>query len=183
MVTLKYDAAATDGTAAAGNASAKPAPATPPDGFPTIIDTIKTGDLRAVILTFASGTTQQFTCQGDWVLASTPKGSQLSIASPSRSPYIFYTPGFVLLDGVTINPSTFKEEAIHNGVHAFHYRSGDVDAWIDIASMLPLSVKQPGVEATYQHLPAPARPFVIPPDQAALLLKEQEADKKVRALR
>jgi len=175
-VTFKYD-----GIFFTDDASAKPPAA--PDGFPTVIDTIKTGELRGVVFTSADGTSKQFTCQGDWVLSSTPKGPQLSVASPSQRPYTYYSPGFILLDGTTINLTTFKEAGLHDGAMAFHYKSGDVDAWIDPATMLPLAVKVSGVEASYQFLPAPPRPFVIPDDQAALLKKQQEDDQKIHALR
>jgi hypothetical protein len=68
-------------------------------------------------------------------------------------------------------------------VQAFHYKSGETDVWIDVVTMLPLTVKVPGLEVVYQFLPPPPRPFLIPKDQAGLLQKEQEADKKVRSLR
>jgi hypothetical protein len=139
--------------------------------------------LRGVLVTLANGTSQEFTCQGDWVLSSTPKGPQLSIASPTKTPYFHYTQGYVLLDGVTVNLSTFKGLTAHNGVQAFHYKSGETDVWIDVVTMLPLTVKVPGLEVVYQFLPPPPRPFLIPKDQAGLLQKEQEADKKVRSLR
>jgi hypothetical protein len=176
-VTFKYEgAASSDATG-----SAKP-PAVP-DGSPMVIDTIKTGELRGVVLTFADGKSKQFTCQGDWVLASTEKGPQLSIATPMQHPYIYYTPGFVLLDGVKLNLSDFKETDLHNGMPAFHYKTGDTDVWIDQDTMLPLGVKKPGVEVAYQFLPAPPKPFDIPKDQAALLKKEQQDYKAVRSMR
>ena len=59
-------------------------------GSPTLIDTIKTGDLRGVTLTFPDGTSKQYTCQGDWVLASTPKGPQLGIATPTWPLYLLH---------------------------------------------------------------------------------------------
>jgi len=177
IVTLKYSPAPSGDTAG----GAKPPAA--PDGSPTVIDTIKTGDLRGVTLTFADGTTKPFSCQGDWVLISTPKGPQLGIVTSSWRPYIYYTSRFVLLDGVKIDLSTYKETEMHNGVTAFHYKSGDTDVWIDPATMLPLGVKKPDVEAAYQYLPAPPRPFLIPKDQADLLKKEQDADKAVRSMR
>jgi len=176
-VTLKYAATAFDSAAKAD----KPQP--PPAGYPTIIDTIKTGDLRSVVLTFPDGASKQFTCQGDWVLASTPNGPQLSIATAMERPYVYYTKGFVLLDGVTINPSTYRDAPIHNGAQTFHYKSGDEDVWIDIDSMLPLAASKGGVEVSYKYLPAPPRPFIIPKDQAALLLKEQAAFQSTRSLR
>ena len=82
-----------------------------------------------------------------------------------------------------IDLSTFKEAALHNGVPAFHYKSGETDVWIDPDTMLPLGVKKPGVEVAYQFLPAPPRPFLIPKDQADLLKKEQDAAKAVRSMR
>ena len=182
IVTFKYEASATDGPAAgASSGGDKPQPAT--DGTLSVIDTIKTGDLRGVVLTFSNGITKQFTCQGDWVLASTPNGPQLGVASPSQSPYVYYTTCFILLDGVKIDPSTFKETAKRNGALAFHYKSGETDVWIDIATMLPLAVKVPGVEGAYQFLPAPPRPFAIPQDQADLLQKKQKAYRQTRSLR
>jgi hypothetical protein len=200
-VTFKYDpskpapgasgATAATPPAAPTAAAVSPAPATPaapaapstPDGSPTAIETIKTGDLRGVTLTFADGKSQQFTCQGDWVLRSTPKGPQLGIATPTAHPYIYYTTGFILLDGATINMSTFKEAAKHNGVMAFHYKSGDVDVWIDPDSMLPLAAKQNGVEGSYEFLTPPPRPFDIPKDQESLLQKEMEAYKSTKSMR
>ena len=181
IVTLKY------GSAPSSDVASGAKPPSAPDGSPTMIDTIKTGELRGVVLTFADGTTKPFSCQGDWVLISTPKGPQLGIVTSSWRPYIYYTARFVLLDGVKIDLSTYKETEMHNGVTAFHYKSGDksgeTDVWIDPATMLPLGVKKLDVEATYQFLPAPPRPFLIPADQAALLKKEQDADKAVRSMR
>ncbi len=124
-------------------------PAAPPDVPLVSIETIKTGDLRGVTLTFADGTTKQFTCQGDWVLSSTPKGPQLGFASQTEQPYGYYTTGFILLDGVTINMSTFKEAAKHNDVMAFHYKSGNTDVWIDPYTLHPLAAKQEDVEVSY----------------------------------
>jgi hypothetical protein len=183
-VTFKYGTSNGPASAAGGTGADAAKPPVAQNGFPTMIETIKTGNLRGVVLTFADGSTKQFTCQGDWVLSSTSKGAQLSMASPSRLPYVYYTTGFVLLDGMTIDMSTFKEAAEHNGVMAFHYKSGDVDVWIDPNSMLPLGAKQNGVvEVFYQFLTPPPRPFDIPKDQADLMKKEQKADEAVRSLR
>ncbi len=191
MVTFKYKEAPSNGaasatgdpTAAPSVPGAQPAPSAPDYSSPTSIETIKTGDLRGVTLTFSDGTSKQFTCQGDWVLSSTPKGPQLSIASPQAIPYVFYTIGFILLDGVTINMSTFKEAALHNKVMAFHYKSGAVDVWIDPNSMLPLGAKQNGIEVAYEFLTPPPRPFPIPKDQADLLQKEEAAYKATKSMR
>jgi len=202
-VTFKYENAPVSATSSTGDSTsptaAKPAVTTAaavapvattaptataaPDGFPTVIDTIKTGDLRGVVLTFANGTSRQFTCQGDWVLTSTSKGAQVGIVNSSWAPYVYYTTGFILLDGVKIDLSTFKETAKHNGVLAFHYKSGDADAWIDIDSMLPLAVKRSGVEVSYQFLNPPPRPFPIPQDQESLLQKEQAAYQSTKSMR
>jgi hypothetical protein len=159
------------------------APITPDDASPVSIDTIKTGGLRGIVLTFANGKSKQFTCQGNWVLISTDKGPQLGMANPTSSPFKFYTTGFILLDRVKIDPSTFRETAKHNGVLAFHYISGEVEVWINPASMLPLAVKQPGVEASYQFLNPPPRPFPIPKDQESLMQKEEQADQNTRSMR
>jgi hypothetical protein len=173
MIRFKYEPPA-EGTAA-------PAPVDP--NLPTILDTIKTGDLKSVVLTLSTGTTQQFTYQGDWVLSSTPEGPKLSVATADRPPHPYFTTGFALLDGLTIDNSTFKEATTWNGVPAFHYRIGETDVWIDSATMLPLALRQPGLEASYQFLPPPPKPFLVPEDQEILLKKQRAADKKVRTLR
>jgi hypothetical protein len=185
IVTFKYiPDASTSAASGPGGAAANP-PAAPvvPDGSPTAIETIKTGDLRGVTLTFGDGTSKLFTCQGDWVLCSTPKGPQFGIATPTAQPYAYYTTGFILLDGVKVNPSTFKETVPRNGVFAFHYKSGDADIWIDPGSMLPLAVKVPGIEVSYQFLTPPPKPFDIPKDQESLLQKEQSAYKATSSMR
>jgi len=182
IVTFKY-AGSPDSVPADDDAATAASAPKAPDGFPITLDTIKTGDLRGVVFTSADGSSRQFTCQGDWILSSTPKGPQLLVASSSQRPYAYYTSGFVMLDGVTINPSTYKGLDMSKGTAAFHYQSGEVEAWIDVNSMLPIAVKANGVEASYQFLPAPPRPFTIPDDQANLLQKEQAADQKARALR
>ncbi|HEY0256511.1 MAG TPA: hypothetical protein VGC39_03630 [Candidatus Methylacidiphilales bacterium] len=180
-VTFKYKDAAPSVTVAA---SSVPAPApSPSSNMPTAIETIKTGDLRGVTLTFPDGTTKEYTCQGDWALNSSAKGAQLSIASSTSLPYPYYTTGFILLDGVRINPATFKGAMKYNGTIAFHYKSGDVDVWIDPTSMLPLGAEQEGVEVSYQFLTPPPRPFPIPKDQADLMKKERDASAATRAMR
>lgn len=177
MIRLKYEPSSE--SAASGPA----APAQVAPTLPTVIDTIKTGELKSVVLTLSSGTTQQFTYQGDWVLCSSPEGPKLSIATADRPPHPYFSTGFALLDGLTIDNSTFKEATVWNGVQAFHYRIGETDVWIDSATMLPLALRQPGLEATYQFLPAPPKPFLIPEDQEILLKKQRTVDKKVRTLR
>ena len=197
IVTFKYGKASNNSSGAGNNPSPAAAPAplsvpaatnAPPapsasDGSPTSIETIKTGDLRGITLTFSDGTSKEFTCQGDWVLCSTREGPQLRIASPTALPYIYYTTGFIFLDGVNINPTSFKEAAKHNGVMAFHYHSGGVDVWINPDTMLPLGAKQEGVEVSYQFLTPPPRPFPIPKDQESLLQKEQAAYKATSSMR
>jgi hypothetical protein len=185
VVAFKYESASAAPAADGDGDAATPAPKPPaaPDGFPVTLDTIKTGELKGIVLTFADGTSKQFTCQGDWVLTSSPKGPQLSVASSSQRPFVYYSPGFVMLDGVTINLSNFKGYLMYKGTPAFHYQVGELEVWIDINSMLPLAVKNGGVEAAFQFLAPPPKPFVIPQEQADLLKKEQDADKKARALR
>ncbi len=172
-VTFKYEAAAPATT---------PTPSTSAE-LPTTVETIKTGDLRGVTLTFAKGPPQQFTCQGDWVLNSSAKGAQLRIVTPLAIPYPYYTTGFIFLDGIKVDPSTFKEAVPHNGVIAFHYRSNEVDVWIDPTSMHPLAAKKDGVEASYEFMTPPPRPFPIPQDQESLLQKEQQAYKATSSMR
>ena len=116
-------------------------------------------------------------------MRSTPNGPQLGLATPTAHPYIYYTLGFILLDGVKIDPSTFKGAALHNKVMAFHYKSGAVDIWIDPNTMLPMAAKQEGVEVSYQFLTPPPRPFPIPKDQESLLQKEQAAYKATSSMR
>ncbi|MCE0496844.1 MAG: hypothetical protein LV481_02700 [Methylacidiphilales bacterium] len=187
IVTFKSVTDASPGTAspADGTAAATSAPPVPPapDASPKTIETIKTGNLRGVTVTLNNGTSSQFTCKGDWILCSTPTGPALGIASPLSHPYTYYTTGYILLDGVTINMSTFKETALHNGALAFHYKSGDVNVWIDPVSMLPLTVKNLDVEASYRFLTPPSEPLPIPKDQAALLQKEEAAYKAVSSMR
>ena len=176
MVTFKYLAD-----------SDKPAdttkPPAVPNGYPVTIDTIKSDELRSVVLTFADGKSKQFTCRGDWIMTSTEKGPQLSIASPSSVPFIFYTNGFILLDKVKLNASNFQGAETHNGVLTFHYKIGDVDAWVDRTTMLPVGAKENSVEVSYQFMTPPPKPFPIPEDQSALLKKEQSAYQATRALR
>jgi hypothetical protein len=196
-VTFKYVADAPAAPAAPATPAKPPVPVTTttpstpvapsapsvPDGSPTAIETIKTGDLRGITLTLADGTTKEYTCQGNWVLCSTPKGPQLGIATPTAFPYPYYTAGFILLDGATISQSTFKETKQHNGVMAFHYKSGTTDIWIDPNTLLPLAAKKDGVEVTYQFLTPPPRPFPIPKDQSDLLQKERAASQATSSMR
>ena len=51
---------------------------------PTSIETIKTGDLRGVTLTFADGTSKEFTCQGDWILNWTRERPPAQYRDPQR---------------------------------------------------------------------------------------------------
>ncbi len=181
-VTFKYKQAAPNGTASPATGAA-PTPSSADDGYPAAIETIKTGDLRGVTLTFANGTSKEFTCQGDWVLNSSSQGAQLQIVSPPAIPYPYYTKGFIFLDGARVDLSTFKKAEMHNGVMAFHYKSGDTDVWIAPETMLPLAAKKEGVEGTYAFLTPPPRPFPIPKDQESLLQKSEQAYKATSSMR
>ena len=186
-VTFKFEPAEPDpaaaGTDADGAAQTPKAPA-PPDGFPSVIETVKAGDLRSVALTFVKGAPKRFICQGDYVLFPTPRGPQIMVVDPSHRPYMYYSTGFAMLEGTVIGAATYQGVEDYNGAQAFHYKNADTDVWIDIATMLPLGVKKGIVEAVYQFIPTPKKPVVtIPPDQAALLEKGIEADKYVRSLR
>jgi hypothetical protein len=79
--------------------------------------------------------------------------------------------------------STFKETGLHNKEIAFHYKSGQTDVWIDPSTMLPMAVKKDGVEASYEFLTPPPRPFPIPKDQESLLQKEEGAYKATSSMR
>jgi hypothetical protein len=186
-VTFKYGKIASPESATASTSTPLAAPSSSPEASdatsPIAIETIKTGDLIGTTLTFPDGTTKEYTCRGNWVLNSSAQGAQLHIASSTSLPYPYFSSGYILLDGVKVDPSTFMDTAKHNGLLAFHYKSGDVDVWIDPTSMLPLAAKQDGVEVDYQFLPRPTTPFPIPADQAALLKKEQQADAATRAMR
>ena len=176
LVTFKY-------SADPDKTDDKTKPPAVPNGYPVTIDTIKSDEMKSVVLTFADGKSKQFTCRGDWIMTSTAKGPQLSIASPSSQPFMFYTAGFILLDKVSLNASNFQGAETHNGVLTFHYKSGDVEAWVDRTTMLPVGAKENSVEVSYQFMTPPPKPFPIPEDQSALLKKEQSAYQATRALR
>ena len=183
-VSFKYDEADAAVGSDAAAASDAPKASAVPDGFPTLIETTKAGDMRTVALTFLKGAPKQFTCQQDWVLWSTPRGPKVIIADPSHMPYMYYTKGYALLEGVTIGAATFQETEDYNNAPAFHYKSGDTDVWIDVATMLPVGVKRGGVEAVYNFISTSKKiTLKIPPDQAELLQKGLETEKYVRSLR
>jgi hypothetical protein len=90
-------AAATPGPAPAAPPAVPPpapvsatttAPPPPPasEGSPLTIETIKTGELRGVTLTFADGTTSQFTCQGTGSCRRRHKGHSSASLPPPRFP-------------------------------------------------------------------------------------------------
>jgi hypothetical protein len=116
-------------------------------------------------------------------LSSTPQGPQLRIASPTALPYPYYTTGYIMIGNMKIDPSTFKGAEKHNGIMSFHYHSGDTDAWISPATMLPLAAKQDGVQASYQFFTPPPRPFPIPKDQESLLHKAEGAYRATSSMR
>jgi hypothetical protein len=166
MVTFKYAPSAPAPTPAGAPpaAPAAPEPPTGQDGPPKSIETIKTGELRGITVTAFDGSTREFTCQGNWVLSSSPHGAQLGIITPVSHPYTFFTTGYILLDKAKIDPSTYKGVEKRNGIQAFHYKSADLDVWIEF-------------------LTPPPRPFPIPKDQQELLEKEQAAYKATSSMR
>jgi len=176
-VELKSEAAAPPATAP-GN----PTPTSQP-GIPTTIETIRTGDLKRVILSYSTGASQQFDQTGIYFLTSDASGSgtKLFIPHPDVPPYPFYTNGFLFFE--TLNPSWFRDIVKMGGINCFHYQNGSTQLWVAVDSMLPVAAKSEGITAHYQFQPAPGSPIVLPPDEKAVLEKEMNAQKASQSVR
>ena len=151
--------------------------------IPTTIDTIRTGDLKRVILSYSTGASQQFDQTGIYFLTSDASGSgtKLFIPHPDVPPYPFYTNGFLFFE--TLNPSWFRDIVKMGGINCFHYQNGSTQLWVAVDSMLPVAAKSEGITAHYQFQPAPGSPIVLPPDEKAVLEKEMNAQKASQSVR
>ena len=174
-VELKSEAAAPPATAP-GN----PTPTSQP-GIPTTIETIRTGDLKRVILTYSTGASRQFDQAGPYFLTSSGSRADLFIPHRGEDPYPFYTKGFLFFE--TISPSWFRDVVKIGGVDCFHYENGSTQLWVSVDSMLPVAAKSEGITAHYQFQPAPGSPIVLPPDEKAVLEKEMNAQKASQSVR
>ena len=149
--------------------------------IPTTIETIRTGDLKRVIITYSTGVPQQFDQAGPYFLTSSGSRADLFIPHRGEDPYPYYTKGFLFFE--TISPSWFKDVVKIGGVDCFHYENGSTQLWVAVDSMLPVAARSGGITARYQFQPTPTSPIVLPPDEEAVLDREIKAYKAYQSLR
>jgi len=163
-------------------AAATPAkPQATPQPIPTTIETIKTGDTKAVVLSYADGKSQRFDKAGPYFLTSSASRAEVFIPHPGVPPYPFCTDGFLFFEKV--DPTWFKDVVKIGTVDCFHYQNGSDQRWIAVDSMLPVAATSGGIIAQYQFQPTPTSPIVLPPDEQAALDKEIKAYKAYQSVR
>jgi hypothetical protein len=189
----------------ASPASQQPAAPTPKveTDQPVMLDTVKTGDIKQVTVYFRTQPSMVFNQKSDTIFVPTAKGdlmvhdsdhpistgdagatTPLDPDAGFDGPYPFYSRGFVFADFLrNKGGSSFKNVVLYANVRCFHYQSGDYEAWIDVASMLPVATKHQGIEADFQFLAAPTSPLQLPPDEAASLQKTEQAYRALNSVR
>jgi hypothetical protein len=170
--------------------------------LPLMIDTVKTGDTKQVTLSYAGQPPEEINEKDGIVFLPTPKGtlmvheppanlptapgsSPLDAADPElEGPYPLYSPGFLFARWLASGASSsFKDVVIYNQVRCFHYQNGGDEAWIDVATMLPVALRHDGIEADYQFLAPPTSPLQLPPDEAVSLQQTEDAAKAFNSVR
>jgi hypothetical protein len=154
---------------------------------PIGIDTIGTGNVRRITLSFAGEPSEEIYEKDGTFFIPTGRGILMTRAAsevPGEGPYPFYSPGFLFAGWVCRNGlSSFKDVVTYNEARCFHYQEGGDEAWIDVNTMLPVATKQDGIEADYQFMAPPTSPLQLPPDEASALQKTVDAYKAVNATR
>ena len=174
-VELISEAAATPATVP-GNPTVAPLQRTP-----TTIDTIRTGDLKRVTLSYSTGASQQFDQAGIYFLTSSASRVEIFVPHPGDSPYPFYTDGFLFFE--KLSPSWFRDVVKIGSVDCFHYQNGSTQLWVAVDSMLPVAARSGGITARYQFQQTPTSPIVLPPDEEAVLEREIKAYKAYQSVR
>jgi hypothetical protein len=149
--------------------------------YPIAIDTIKTGNTKRVTLWFEDRTSQQFDQEGELFLTNSPSGVHAFTAAPDAPPYLYYTDGFLFIE--PIEPTMFKGSVNYKGIECFYYKNNSTEVWVDAHSLLPVSAKSGGVMAHFQFLPKPNAPISLPPEELAILQKQEKAISFFRNLR
>lgn len=148
------------------------APATPPlPPSPTKINALeilKVGDFRRALLTYGSRPPVTVDQRGIYVFTIDDDGQWASYAANAfMTPYAFFSVKFPLTEWVGID--SYKDLVKYKGVQTFHYKSGDLEAWIAIDTMLPVGAKRPDAEITFEFLTPPTGPLPLDPQEAVLL--------------
>jgi len=170
--------------------------------LPLMIDTVKTGGVKQVTLSYAGLPPEQINEKDGIIFLPTPKGTVMVHDSggvvPNGSgsstpdpvdpemtgPYPLYSPGFLFADWLGgKGSSSFKNVVLYNQVRCFHYQDGGDEAWIDVDTMLPVATKHEGIEVDFQFLAAPTSPLQLPPEEAASLQKTEDASKAFNSVR
>jgi hypothetical protein len=154
---------------------------------PTVLDIIRTGDIRRATLFFANQPSEEINEKDGTFFVPTGQGILMTRAvsqALGEGPYPFYSPGFLFADWLGRGgPSSFKDVAVYNQARCFHYQEGGDEAWIDVDTMLPVAMKHDGIEADYQFQSPPTSPLQLPPEEATALQKTEDAYKAVNATR
>ena len=150
--------------------------------FPVSIDVVKSAKVKQTTLSFPDGTTRRFDQVDPYLLVSSPAGVSLSILDNNTPPYPLYSDGFLFTNCVKL--ANYKDVATYKGIVCFHYQSNSGEAWVAVDSMLPVLAKEAsGIIAEYQFKAPPESDLTLPPEEAAVLEKQQKALKIFRELR
>jgi hypothetical protein len=143
-------------------------PVAPPPDSPVSIDTTRVGNMRRIIVKFVNGDTRQFDIVGHDCFAQDPPLGLQRRPLGTFEPYPYFDMGFPFTE--CVNPASFKGRVTYENTPAFHYQNDSSEAWISIATHLPIGADLVGsVKTTYQFLPTPS------PDAVVLTLEEKRS--------
>jgi len=169
-----------------GDGAAAPDKPYAPPGYPTKIETVKTGDAFQFTVTYPDGRVERYDQLGNCIVTPGPGGPKLSVADPEQAPFVAYSIDFFLVDWVRAAGEAARNGTVlRDGIRCYHYQDeAGREAWIDAETLLPVSATDgQHTEASFEFQPSPSAPLVFPPEELAAIAKYQRILKAFNSVR
>jgi hypothetical protein len=97
------------------------------------------------------------------------------------TPYPFCVPNFQFTD--CVGPTACKDFGVHRVVPCFHYQNATGEAWIAVATLLPVTTKNfEDIQADFKFIDGPTSVQLTNPE-LAVLSRYEDSVKKARSVR
>lgn len=145
------------------------------------IETEQSGGVRKVTAQYADGSQKVYHHLESYVFTRQGAVVRLRTLVKEPPPYPGFAEGYLYIP--KLEASMFQGLEKVEGRECFRYATPEADVWVDATTMLPVAARAADALAVFTILPPPAGAVNLPPEETALLKKQQRALSAFRAMR
>jgi len=128
---------------------------------PVVTQTTRTQSIRHRVVTYGDGSKLE-TWQSGTAMMSDLDASQVAVADMTQVQSFDLATQDIFQETAWVNIQNYQGIAILDKAKYYHYASGDQEAWIDIATKLPVAYKKDGLLYRFQFNTPPTALLVLP---------------------